>query len=274
MPELPEVETIRRGFESRLAPPGRRILDVELKRRDLRAPIPKNLPARLRGATITGYRRWGKYLLWDTTRESLLCHLGMTGTWRDAPAGDERDHDHVYVHLEGGTRLAFRDPRRFGFLDVVAAGREREHASLRDLGPDALDKASFHLAHLKSTLLGRKAPVKALLLDQRVVAGVGNIYAAEALFRAGIRPLTPAGRIGPRRLAALLDAVRSVLADAIESGGSTLRDYRGTGGELGSFQHRFEVYAREGQPCTRCERPLRGAIVGGRSTVWCSRCQR
>jgi formamidopyrimidine-DNA glycosylase len=273
MPELPEVETVRAGLE-RLLGAGARIARIELKRKDLRVPIPRDLPRRLAGQPITALRRRAKYLLWTTPAGSLLCHLGMTGSWRLAAAGEERDHDHCYLHLADGRRLAFRDPRRFGLLGFVAPGGEAAHPSLAGLGPEPLDTEGFTHDYLRARCRGRRGPIKALIMDQAVVVGVGNIYAQEALFRVGIRPTRAAGRVTGERLAALVDEIRVVLAEAIAAGGSTISDFRQAGGGSGYFQHNFQVYDRGGQPCARCRAPLRAGVVGGRGTTWCPRCQR
>ncbi|MBA3846098.1 MAG: bifunctional DNA-formamidopyrimidine glycosylase/DNA-(apurinic or apyrimidinic site) lyase [Planctomycetes bacterium] len=273
MPELPEVETVRRGLAEVF---GRDavIARVELRRRDLRAAIPRTLPARFAGQRVLAIRRRAKYLIIDTPGASLLSHLGMTGTWRLAPAGDERDHDHCYLHLADGRRLAFRDPRRFGLLDLIEPGAEALHPRLRGLGPEPLDAQAFTVGYLAGICAGRKSAIKPLIMDQRVVVGVGNIYAAEALFRAGIRPTRPAGRVRRDALVALVDAIRAVLNAAIAAGGSTISDYRQAGGEGGWFQHDFQVYDRAGLACRRCAKPLAGRVLGGRSTVWCRVCQR
>jgi len=273
MPELPEVETVRAGLE-RLLGSRAVISSIDLRRGDLRAPIPAHLPARLRGALITAVRRRAKYLLFDTPCGSLLSHLGMTGTWRLAPAGDERLHDHCYLHLTDGRRLAFRDPRRFGLLDLVEPGSEASHPRLADLGPEPLDDATFTIAHLLNACRGRKQAIKPVIMDQQVVVGVGNIYAQEALFRAGIRPTRPAGRLKRDEALRLIDHIRTVLREAIHAGGSTISDFRQAGGDGGYFQHHFQVYDRAGQPCAICGAVLHGAVVGGRGTTWCRYCQR
>jgi formamidopyrimidine-DNA glycosylase len=272
MPELPEVETVRAGLTLLL---GRRarIARVELTRGDLRAPIPRDFAARLAGQPITAVRRRAKYLLIDTPAATILCHLGMTGSWRLAPPGGERSHDHCYIHLGDGRRLAFRDPRRFGLLDLIAPGGEAEHPALRDLGPEPLDLAGFTVDHLVAACRGRRSAIKPLIMDQRVVVGVGNIYAAEALFRARIRPGRAAGRVPRAALAGLVAAIRAILAEAIAAGGSTISDFRQAGGGSGYFQHAFRVYDRSGQPCTVCAAILRGTVLGGRASVWCPRCQ-
>lgn len=273
MPELPEVETVRAGLAKLL---GKRssIARVQLTRGDLREPIPKSLAKRLAGQPIIAVRRRAKYLLIDTPVVTLLCHLGMTGTWRVAPPGTERNHDHCYLHLADGRRLAFRDPRRFGLLDLVEPGGEASHRALRSLGPEPLDVTGFTVDHLVAACRGRKQAIKPLIMDQRIVVGVGNIYAAEALFRAGIRPGRAAGRVPRAALATLVQAIRTILTAAIAAGGSTISDFRQAGGASGYFQHRFQVYDRAGQSCNVCSATLRGMVLGGRASVWCPRCQR
>ena len=269
MPELPEVETVRRGLEPLLI--GQVIARVELTRSDVRAPIPQDFAARLTGQPIIAIRRRAKYLLFDTPAVTALCHLGMTGTWRTCPPGDERNHDHLYLTLGSGKRLAFRDPRRFGLLDLVEPGDR--HPALDRLGPEPLGDA-FVGDYLHRIIHPRKQAVKVLIMDQTLVVGVGNIYAQEACFRAGILPSLPGSRLSRTRCARLVEEIRTVLTAAIVAGGSTISDFRQAGGDAGYFQHDFRVYDRAGQPCTVCARPLRGGVLGGRSTVWCAGCQR
>ncbi|MCC6303985.1 MAG: bifunctional DNA-formamidopyrimidine glycosylase/DNA-(apurinic or apyrimidinic site) lyase [Rhodobacteraceae bacterium] len=283
MPELPEVETVRRGLAPVLE--GRCILAAEARRADLRAPLPDRLGERLAGARVTGLGRRAKYLLAGLDRgETLLIHLGMTGRILVAGAvlGDYHHrhaapgrHDHLVLDLEGGQRVTFNDPRRFGLLDLWPSATLAAHPLLAALGPEPLGNA-FGADELARALAGRRTPVKAALLDQRVVAGLGNIYAAEALHRAGIAPWRPAGRIAPRRIAALAAAIRAVLLEAIAAGGSSLRDFRHADGELGHFQHAFRVYDREGRPCPTpgCTGTIRRTLQGGRSSFHCPRCQR
>jgi formamidopyrimidine-DNA glycosylase len=271
MPELPEVETVRRGLERLLQHPPARIARVQLTRPDLRVAIPADLARRLAGQPVTAVRRRAKFLLIDTPAATLLCHLGMTGTWRLAPAGDERAHDHCYLHLADGRRLAFRDPRRFGMLGLVEPGGA--HPSLAHLGHEPLE-AAFTLDALAAMCRGRRAPIKGVIMDQRLLVGVGNIYAQEALFRAGIHPRRAAGRVPRARLAVLRTAIRAVLREAIRAGGSTISDFRQAGGDGGYFQHRFRVYDRGGKPCVRCGEKLKSGVVAGRGTVWCATCQR
>ena len=280
MPELPEVETVRRGLAPHLV--GRRIVRVDQRRPDLRWPMPLDLVQVLTGAQVTGLRRRSKYILADLDRDAaLLLHLGMSGRVRiegeglgqfhHDPAVLPR-HDHLVLTTEDGTTITLNDARRFGAVDLV---RSQDHPLLAALGPEPLDE-DFTPARLAAALAGRRTPIKAALLDQRIVAGLGNIYVCEALFRAGIHPTRPAGRIGPDRVARLHAAIREVLWQAIEAGGSSLRDHRQTSGELGYFQHSFRVYGREGQPCLRegCGGTLKRIVQGGRSTWYCPACQR
>lgn len=276
MPELPEVETVCRGLAARV--PGLEVAGVEARRAGLRAPFPAGLGRRLRGRRIEGVRRRAKYGLLDLdSGGALLFHLGMSGRvlLEEPPFPGPGPHDHLALLLARGgraaLRLTFRDPRRFGTVDLLPPGGEGRDPRLRDLGPEPLDIDGPRLALL---LRGRRAPVKAALLDQRTIAGLGNIYACEALFRAGISPRRRAGSVGPRRAERLARAVREVLAEAVESGGSSLRDHAQIGGAPGWFQHRFAVYGREGEPCPGCGGPVRRAVQGGRSTFHCPACQR
>ncbi len=273
MPELPEVETVRRGLEHHLR--GRRVIAVDGRPTRLRRPLdPTVLAAALTGATVSGARRRGKYLLVDVDRPgSLLVHLGMTGRFAIGRAAVSRlPHTHLTFALDGGDELCFVDPRRFGFLAWLPAGEEATDPSLAGLGVEPLgdDLATV----LPGLLAGRTAAVKALLLDQRLVAGLGNIYATEALWRAGIRPTRPAGRIARRRVEALADAIRAVLGEAINAGGTTFRDFARPDGERGYFAIHLAAYGRDGQPCPRCAASLVRTVVAGRGTTWCRSCQR
>lgn len=275
MPELPEVETTRRGLAPHLE--GRRVAAVTLRRPDLRWPIPAEVAELLPGQRIETVRRRAKYLLLDTAAGSALLHLGMSGSLRVVPAATPvREHDHVDIALAGrGTRpgrvLRFNDPRRFGCLLWQAPGDV--HPLLLGLGPEPLSEA-FDGNYLFSRSHGRKAPVKTFLMDQRIVVGVGNIYAAEALFAAGISPLRAAGRVSRERYDALAEAVKRILAHAIARGGTTLRDFLAPDGAPGYFEQELAAYGRGGEPCPRCGRALRQASVGQRTTSWCPNCQR
>jgi formamidopyrimidine-DNA glycosylase len=283
VPELPEVETVRRG----LAPvmEGRLILEADVRRPDLRWPLPERMAERLLGQRVERLRRRSKYILADlSSGESLLIHLGMSGRMlvSGAMLGDfhfdhpaPAKHDHVVLDMEGGARITFNDARRFGAMDLVATEQAEAHWLLAGLGPEPLGNA-FDEDYLVARLRGRNTPVKAALLDQRVVAGLGNIYVCEALFRSGISPRRKAGRIGEGRVRSLVPVIRQVLADAIEAGGSSLRDYRQADGELGYFQHTFRVYGREGEPCTTpgCSDMVERIVQSGRSSFYCASCQR
>ncbi|MEO6155362.1 MAG: bifunctional DNA-formamidopyrimidine glycosylase/DNA-(apurinic or apyrimidinic site) lyase [Thermomonas sp.] len=270
MPELPEVETTRRGLLPHLE--GRRIGVVVLRRPDLRWPIPREVSDLLPGQRIDGIRRRAKYLLLDTAAGSALLHLGMSGSLRVLPAATPvRTHDHVDIGIGAGRVLRFNDPRRFGCLLWQPAGEI--HPLLSGLGPEPLSE-DFDGDALFARSRGRSAPVKTFLMDQTVVVGVGNIYAAEALFIVGISPLRAAGSISRRRYQALADAVKSILAHAIERGGTTLRDFISPDGAPGYFEQELLAYGRGGLPCKRCGRVLKQAMIGQRASVWCTHCQR
>lgn len=270
MPELPEVETTRRGLLPHVE--GRRVEGVLLRRPDLRWPIPREMEELLPDQRIDSIRRRAKYLLLDTAAGSALLHLGMSGSLRVLPAdAPVRAHDHVDVLLEGERVLRFNDPRRFGCLLWQAPGQT--HPLLAGLGPEPLSEA-FNGDYLFDLSRGRKTPVKTFLMDQTVVVGVGNIYAAEALFLAGISPLRAAGRVSHERYIALAQAVKATLSHTITRGGTTLRDFLSPDGAPGYFEQELQVYGRGGQPCTRCGRLLKQASLGQRTTVWCPHCQR
>jgi formamidopyrimidine-DNA glycosylase len=268
MPELPEVETTVRGLERVLR--GRRIARVEARRPDLRRALPEDLGQRLTGAFVVGLRRRAKYGLIDTDRgDTLVFHLGMSGHWRIDPS-ETAKHDHFIIETDDGTRIALNDARRFGSLDLVRTGELGEWPPFKALGPEPLD---MDARELKRRLAGRSAAIKLLLLDQRIVAGLGNIYVCEALHRAGIHPKRAGGSVSLERLERLVPAIHDVLAEAIAAGGSTLRDFASPDGELGYFPKSFAAYDREGRPCA-CGGKVRRIVQGGRSTFYCPRCQR
>jgi formamidopyrimidine-DNA glycosylase len=283
MPELPEVETVRRGLEPVMA--GRVILRAQVNRPDLRWPFPPRMAERLTGQRVERLRRRSKYILTDlSSGETLLIHLGMSGRMlvSGAPLGQfhhphpaPEKHDHVVLTMDGGARITFNDARRFGAMDLVATERAEQHPLLAGLGPEPFGN-SFDEAYLVARLKGRNTPVKSALLDQRVVAGLGNIYVCETLYRAGIHPARKAGRLSAARVAGLVPLIRQVLAEAIEAGGSSLRDYRQADGELGYFQHSFHVYDREAQPCRTlgCAGTVQRIVQSGRSSFFCPLCQR
>jgi formamidopyrimidine-DNA glycosylase len=269
MPELPEVETTRRGIEPHVL--DRRVKGLTLRRADLRWPFPESLQ-QLVGARITAVERRAKYLLLHTRRGAALLHLGMSGSLRIVDAAlPPRLHDHVDIVLDDGRALRFNDPRRFGALLWQVAGEV--HPLLQALGPEPLGP-DFSGDHLFALSRGKRSTVKVFLMDQAVVVGVGNIYAAESLFRAGIDPRREAGKVSLARYQRLADAVRDILAHAITRGGTTLRDFLNPEGEPGYFEQELQVYGREGLPCRVCGTPLRHTTLGQRATVWCARCQR
>ena len=270
MPELPEVETTIRGLRPVLE--GRRLTLVEARRADLRRAFPVDLRQRMTGATVTALGRRAKYGLVETDRgDTMIFHLGMSGRWRVDPEAIGT-HDHLLLETDAGRRLALNDARRFGSVDLVRTEAVADFPAFRALGPEPLGEA-FDAISLAAKLAGRAAPIKALLLDQRIVAGLGNIYVCEALNMAGIAPKTAGGAIAPRRLRLLVDAVRAVLLSAIDAGGSTLRDYARPDGELGYFSKQFRVYGRTGEACS-CGGVVERYADGGRSTFWCPKCQR
>jgi len=269
MPELPEVETTVNGLRPVLE--GQRIARVQARRADLRKAIPVDLGQRLTGSTVTGLGRRAKYGLIDTDRgDTLIFHLGMSGRWRIDPS-ELLPHDHLIIETDKH-RLALNDPRRFGSLDLVETESLVAWPPFVTMGPEPLGP-DFTAAYLLGALAGRTASIKALLLDQRIVAGLGNIYVCEALHVARIAPAKAAGQVSLPRLERLVAAVRTVLAAAIEAGGSTLRDYARPDGELGYFSKQWLVYGREGEPCD-CGGTVKRYVEGGRSTFWCPKCQR
>jgi formamidopyrimidine-DNA glycosylase len=271
MPELPEVETTRRGVEPHVL--GRRVTAVRVHDRRLRWPVPAALARELPGRRIERVERRAKYLLFHAGDRSLLIHLGMSGRLRVLPDTQRpQAHDHLDILLDGGQLLRLHDPRRFGCA-LWLAGDPLQHRLLKPLGPEPFSEA-FSGDYLFARARGRRVPVKNFLMDGRIVVGVGNIYASEALFRAGIHPLRAAGRVTRARYAALAAAVRAVLADAIRQGGTTLRDYVGVDGGTGYFQLQLSVYDRAGQPCPRCGAAIRQRVIGQRSSYYCARCQR
>ncbi|HKX09820.1 MAG TPA: bifunctional DNA-formamidopyrimidine glycosylase/DNA-(apurinic or apyrimidinic site) lyase [Stellaceae bacterium] len=277
MPELPEVETVVRGLSARMA--GRRVTRLDLHRGDLRWPIPKDLKRKTVGRRIEAVRRRAKYILIDLDDGGvLLLHLGMSGRLTLVNADDQtppEPHDHVVFTLDDGTRIRFNDQRRFGVLDYVRAKGLEKHSLLRELGPEPLDPA-FTGEVLAASLTGKRTPLKAALLDQQVVAGLGNIYVSEVLYRAGLSPRRLARTVTLERARRLVQAIREVLERAIAAGGSSLRNYVQASGELGYFQHQWAVYGREGEPCPGCDcgGGIRRIVQSNRSTFYCVKRQR
>ena len=291
MPEMPEVETVKMGLAPAMA--GRRFTKVVTRRGDLRVPFPPHFAERLTGRKIEKLWRRAKYLLAELDNgETLVIHLGMSGRMSVYAEGKERKlgqyvyeqapanagqgkHDHVVMETDAPARIVFTDHRRFGLMTLVDTDKLDEDKLFKGLGIEPLSK-EFDAAYLDSVLKGKRTPIKSALLDQRVIAGLGNIYVCEALFRAGISPKRLASTIPGKRTPALLRDIKAVLADAIKAGGSSLRDYAGADGALGEFQHRFAVYGREGEPCGRkfCKGIVRRIVQAGRSTFYCPKCQR
>jgi len=293
MPELPEVETVRRGLQPAME--GAKILKAEARRKDLRFPFQRDFITRLEGQTVTGLGRRAKYLMADlTSGDVLLMHLGMSGSFRvltdndkttpghfHHPRGEDRAHDHVIFHMSSGAAIIFNDPRRFGYMKIIARDALEDEPLLRGLGPEPLGN-EFDAKMLARSCAGKKTSLKAALLDQRVVAGLGNIYVCEALYRAHLSPRRSAAMLANRKgeptdhARRLVDAIHSVLNQAIKAGGSSISDHRLTNGELGYFQHSFQVYDREGEKCRTagCGGIVRRFTQNGRSTFWCPKCQK
>jgi formamidopyrimidine-DNA glycosylase len=283
MPELPEVETVMRGLQPSME--GAVIAQAQVNRPDLRWPFPERMAERLTGARVVALRRRSKYILAELDRgETLLVHLGMSGrmTVSGDPLGQfvhdhpqAAKHDHVVFDMENGARVTFNDPRRFGAMDLIDTAGLAEHKLLRVLGPEPLGN-DFHEDHLIAAFKGKNSPVKSALLDQGIIAGLGNIYVCEALFRAQISPKRKAGQLAAARVAALVPIIRQVLEEAIIAGGSSLKDFRQANGELGYFQHSFDVYGREAEPCKRrgCGGTIARITQSGRSSFYCGKCQR
>ncbi len=283
MPELPEVETVRRGLVPSME--GQVIKRADVNRPDLRWPFPENMAARLTGTTVTALRRRSKYILADLdTGETLIIHLGMSGrmTVSGDPLGQfhhahpaPAKHDHVVFHMANGARITFNDPRRFGAMDLGATATLDDHKLIKPIGPEPMGNM-FNESYLTTALATRNTPIKTALLDQRIVAGLGNIYVCEVLFRARINPKRKARDLSKARVASLVPIVRDVLSEAIAAGGSSLRDYRQADGELGYFQHGFQAYDREGQFCQTpgCIGTITRIVQSGRSTFYCPKCQR
>ncbi|WP_371170464.1 bifunctional DNA-formamidopyrimidine glycosylase/DNA-(apurinic or apyrimidinic site) lyase [Aliiroseovarius sp. 2305UL8-7] len=283
MPELPEVETVRRGLSPVME--GARVAQAQIRREGLRWPFPDRMAERLTGAKVLRLGRRSKYLLADLdTGETLITHLGMSGRMlisghqmgkfhHEHPAPEK--HDHVVIDMDNGARVTFNDPRRFGAMDLCDTDALQDHKLIRVLGPEPLGN-NFDETYLTGALRTRNSPIKTALLDQGIIAGLGNIYVCEVLFRTGIHPARKAARLSVGRTASLVPIIRDVLSEAIESGGSSLKDYRQADGDLGYFQHNFRVYGREGEPCVTqgCTGKIKRITQSGRSTFYCAQCQR
>lgn len=281
MPELPEVETVRRGLTPAMQ--GKIIERLDVNRPDLRFPFPDQFKARVEGASITHMGRRAKFLVTElSTGDALIMHLGMSGrfTVNDAPTADfhvdpgtNPAHDHVVFHMQGGATVTYNDPRRFGFMELWPIKDLDAYPRIEHLGPEPLSN-HFSAAYLDEQLRGKNTPIKSALLDQAIIAGLGNIYVCEALFRAGISPRRKASSVVGKRSARLAPAINEVIAEAIAAGGSSISDFASASGELGYFQKHFAVYDREGEPCDTCPSSLKRIVQSGRSTFFCSKCQR
>ena len=282
MPELPEVETVRRGLSPVMD--GRTILSVQLNRPDLRFPLPPNFAGRLNGVRLERLGRRAKFLVGElSSGEALIMHLGMSGRFTISDGGQPGDfhheiapnpkHDHVIFHMEGGKTVTYNDPRRFGFMELWPLAQMETYPRLSGLGPEPLSNMFSH-AWLNEALKGKTGPIKSVLLDQRTIAGLGNIYVCEALYRSGISPRRRANTVPGERAARLTRAINDVISEAIAAGGSSISDFKAATGELGYFQHSFSVYDREGQPCKTCGAPIRRIVQSGRSSFYCGSCQR
>lgn len=278
MPELPEVETVMRGLMPVMQ--GAVIARADVRRPDLRWPFPDHMAERLTGKRVEQMRRRSKYILCDLdSGETLLVHLGMSGRMTISPAGqphpEPAKHDHVVLDMDNGARISFNDARRFGAMDLAVTAEIADHKLLARIGPEPLGN-EFDETYLVAALKGRKSPIKSALLDQRIVAGLGNIYVCEVLYRTGISPLRKSGDLSMKQAASLVPMIRTVLGEAIESGGASLKDYRQADGELGYFQHSFAVYGREGEACKTldCTAKIKRVTQSGRSSFYCACCQR
>ncbi|MEO0881093.1 MAG: bifunctional DNA-formamidopyrimidine glycosylase/DNA-(apurinic or apyrimidinic site) lyase [Pseudomonadota bacterium] len=281
MPELPEVETVRRGLAPAME--GRRILRAELRRPDLRFPFPARFSERVEGSIVSSLGRYAKFLTASlSSGETLIMHLGMTGRFTindNATAafkhnpGCDAKHDHVIFHLEDRTTITYNDPRRFGFMELWLTETFDQYPRLKNLGPEPLSN-NFNTDYLNTALAHKQTPIKTALLDQGVIAGLGNIYVCEALYRAGISPKRSAATVPGKRAERLTAAINAVISDAISAGGSSISDFASAQGELGYFQHSFDVYDRENYPCAKCSGQIKRIVQAGRSTFFCSQCQR
>lgn len=281
MPELPEVETVRRGLTPVMQ--GRRIERLEVNRPNLRFPFPDRFRERVEGATITHMGRRAKFLVTElSTEDALIMHLGMSGRFTVNSAataefhhdpGTNPAHDHVVFHIEGGATVTYNDPRRFGFMELWPVADLANYPRITDLGPEPLSN-HFNAAYLDEAFQGKAAPIKAALLDQAMIAGLGNIYVCEALFRSGISPRRKAATVVGKRNTRLAPAINDVIAEAIAAGGSSISDFASASGELGYFQKHFSVYDREGAPCDECGKPIQRIVQSGRSSFFCGTCQR
>ncbi len=272
MPELPEVEVVKEGLK-KIIKPSDIIKNIDFRRKDLRSPFPFKKLAKISGQKILTLHRRAKYILFETQDFFIISHLGMTGSWR-SEAKTQKVHDHVIITMESGAQLIYNDPRRFGVFDIIDKQNLNKDKRFSILGPEPLKQDEFHGEYLYQITRQRKIPIKSLLMDQKVVVGVGNIYASEALYHAGIRPLARAARLKKLDCERLVVAIQKVLSEAILEGGSSIRDYVQTNGSSGGFQDSHFVYARDTLPCRKCSHTIRSKVLSGRNTFWCVNCQK
>ena len=273
MPELPEVEIVKQGLNSLISPP-KSILSVQLSGKSLRFPYPERFVQGLNGFSILTLNRRSKYILFQGNQKTLIHHLGMTGSWRQAESLDVEAHDHLLLKIEGGVSLVYRDPRRFGFFDLVKTAEIEGCRWLRHLGPEPLRLGEETFQRVLASMKKSSSPIKIVIMNAKIIVGVGNIYANEALFLAGVKPIHRASDLSMKRLHRILVAIQQVLAAGIANGGSTIRDFKASDGQQGYFQNHFKVYGRDSKPCEVCGARIRSRVLGGRSTYWCPRCQR
>ena len=271
MPELPEVEKVVQGLKA-LTQDQPQILRIRLHRKDLRVPFPKGLAKVLAQQTLRSVQRRAKYILFETDDYFLINHLGMTGSWRSDKT--QKKHDHYEMELSSGLRLVFNDPRRFGIMLLEKKANLSNNKWLKNLGVEPLDVHKFTAEYLWSGLRHRKTPIKSAIMDQHLVVGVGNIYASEVLYLAGVKPQRLAGQVTQVEAKGITEAIRKVLHQAIAHGGSTIRNYTNAEGKSGQFQDLLKVYERAGEACPRCGDKIKSAVIGGRSSYWCGRCQK
>lgn len=271
MPELPEVEVVCRQI-AKMTADQPQIIKFEFKRKDIRDPMPIAQFKKMQGAKILAIKRRAKYILIETDKGGILSHLGMTGSWRIAAVGEELAHDHLYMHLSNGQRWAFRDPRRFGIFETFDISQQKQNKRLKSLGVEPLEK-EFTAEHLLAQLKNRNTSLKVALMDQKVVVGVGNIYASEALFKAGISPSLIASKLKLDKALLLVSSIRHILTEAIAAGGSSISDFKNAENSDGYFQHSHLVYDRKDKPCVVCKTKIKSQTMGGRSTFWCPTCQ-
>lgn len=273
MPELPEVEVVKEGLKKVLQP-GITIQNIEFRRKDLRSPLPLRLKSKIIGREILSIERRAKYILWDLAEVLIVSHLGMTGTWRVAKPNEKpAAHDHVIITLSNGKILFYNDPRRFGVFDIIPKASLGSDKRFKDLGPEPFSE-QFAMEYFWQYSRKKQTSIKAFIMDQRFVVGVGNIYASEALFMSAINPQVAAGRLTREQVARLIESLQAVLKQSIESGGSSISDYKGVNDEAGSYQDNHLVYGREGEACPKCSHPIRSKVIAGRSTFWCVKCQK